>query len=157
MIFIAHRGNTQGPNPTRENHPDYLKIAIKNGYNVEVDVWRLNNSLVLGHDNPQYQITDEFLNSLGEHNFLWTHTKNIEALQYMLDAKNLNFTKQWNFFWHQEDDYTVTSGGYIWAYPGKHLTQDSICVMPEILTDPYSVEQMSTCKGICSDYIERYK
>ena len=24
-----------------------------------------------------------------------------------------------HYFWHQEDDYTITSKGIIWAYPGK--------------------------------------
>ena len=34
MILIAHRGNTSGPNPEKENNPQYVDKAIDSGYNV---------------------------------------------------------------------------------------------------------------------------
>ena len=33
-IYIAHRGNTDGPNPNRENDPTYIDEAINAGFNV---------------------------------------------------------------------------------------------------------------------------
>ena len=51
-------------------------------------------------------------------------------------------------FWHQEDDVTLTSEGYMWTYPGKELTTNSIAVLPE---EEIEVE----VAGICSDYIVR--
>jgi len=57
-----------------------------------------------------------------------------------------------HYFWHQEDDYTITSEGYIWTYPGKKLFNKSICVLPE--THDY---KNLNCLGICSDFIEKYK
>ena len=36
MILIAHRGNLKGPNPDKENKPDYLEFAINKGYDVEI-------------------------------------------------------------------------------------------------------------------------
>ena len=38
---------------------------------------------------------------------------------------------KFNFFWHQQDDFTLTNRGYIWTYPGKCITPMSIMVMPE--------------------------
>tara|TARA_R110002012_G_scaffold74074_4_gene188145 strand:+ start:9380 stop:9856 length:477 start_codon:yes stop_codon:yes gene_type:complete len=157
MLLIAHRGNIRGPDENKENHPDYLVAAIGAGYNVELDIWKVGESLALGHDSPQYEISKEFLTSLASSTTLWTHAKNIEALQYMSELKNLNFTKQWNFFWHEKDSYTLTSEGYIWAYPGSILTQNSICVMPEAVKGFYSQQQILACKGVCSDYVEAYK
>ena len=55
-------------------------------------------------------------------------------------------------FWHQEDDFTLTSRGFIWTYPGKELTLKSICVLPES-TD----NEIGECFGICSDVIKKYK
>jgi len=49
-------------------------------------------------------------------------------------------------FWHQEDDVTLTSKGYLWTYSGKELTENSIAVLPEKKPD---VE----VAGICSDYV----
>ena len=57
-----------------------------------------------------------------------------------------------HYFWHQKDDITITSKGYIWAYPGKQIINGSIAVLPEIHD-----EDVSKCIGVCSDYIERYK
>jgi hypothetical protein len=52
MKLIAHRGNINGSNPEKENHPDYINEAIKLGHNVEIDVWFINNKFYLGHDDP---------------------------------------------------------------------------------------------------------
>ena len=147
MILISHRGNINGKIPLRENEPSYIKDAIKKGYNVEIDVWWYNNSFYLGHDNPLYKINPEFL----QQPELWCHAKNLEAIVEMkkFDAWYL---KNIHYFWHQKDDVTLTSRNYIWAYPGKQPIEDSIAVLPEIHKD-----NLDVCKGICSDYIEKYK
>jgi glycerophosphoryl diester phosphodiesterase len=81
MKIIAHRGNLKGPNPERENSPEYLLEAVEAGYDCEVDVWYDdNNQLYLGHDNPKYKVDHEFLNNKA----FWCHAKNLEALEYML-------------------------------------------------------------------------
>ena len=38
MKLIAHRGNIDGPNPSKENHPEYIESAIVDGYDVEIDL-----------------------------------------------------------------------------------------------------------------------
>ena len=60
--------------------------------------------------------------------------------------------KEINWFWHEQDTLTLTSYGYVWAYPGKQPIKSSIAVMPEINND-----NISYCIGICSDVIENYK
>jgi hypothetical protein len=39
MRIIAHRGNLDGPDPTRENSPIYVMAALAAGVDVEVDLW----------------------------------------------------------------------------------------------------------------------
>ena len=36
MILISHRGNISGPNPERENHPEYIFEALQAGYDVDI-------------------------------------------------------------------------------------------------------------------------
>jgi len=142
MIFISHRGNINGKNESLENSPEYITQALKKGYEVEIDVWYINEMFYLGHDEPTYEIEESFL----ENTNFWCHAKNLESLQKMLSNSKIHC------FWHQDDDYTLTSRGIIWTYPGKTLTLNSICVLPEW------VEQKEiNCLGICSDYIENYK
>ena len=55
MILIAHRGNTFGPRTELENSPDYIMSAIRRLFNVEFDVWKIDNLFFLGHDKPTYE------------------------------------------------------------------------------------------------------
>jgi hypothetical protein len=55
---------------------------------------------------------------------VWWHCKNFAALD-KLQGSNLNY------FWHQEDDHTLTSKGFIWTYPGKEIGINNVIVMPE--------------------------
>jgi hypothetical protein len=147
MISISHRGNINGRIENYENRPEYIDDTIRLGYDVEVDVWVVDGVLFLGHDEPQYGIDMNWINKRKKQ--LWIHCKNIEAIEFAYwfkDDENLNF------FWHQEDTLTLTSRGYIWAYPGKQPIKNSIAVMPEIYND-----NITDCIGVCSDYISNYK
>jgi len=142
MKLISHRGNINGSDPGKENSPSYIKSALNAGYNVEIDVWNLNGTWFLGHDDPIYEIDIKFLMN----DKLLCHAKNLAALDKMLVHTNIHC------FWHQEDHYTVTSRGYIVSYPGYETTPRTICMKPE-LADPDSIPD---CHGICSDYIQRW-
>jgi hypothetical protein len=149
MIYIAHRGLFQGPNLDKENHPEQISQALSQGYHIEVDVRVINKKLFLGHDEPTYQVKEEFL----QDRKFWIHCKNIEALYFFTTNTNFNY----NFFWHENDQYTLTSKKYIWTYPGKELTDMSIMVMPEYVDSTLKNTQNVTCYGICSDYIDKIK
>jgi hypothetical protein len=147
VIYIAHRGNLTGPNPEKENSPEYIVEAIDKGFNVEVDVWCIKNELYLGHDMPQYKIDECFL--LQRHKVLWIHCKNLEALDYLLKHRNLNV------FVHDKDMATLTSHNYVWTYPGcKYYPKNSICVMPEW---EVSDAEPQNYIGVCSDHVESIK
>ena len=125
---------------TQKNKPSYILNALEKKFDVEVDIWFEKNKFYLGHDNPKYEIEDEFIKIKN----IWFHAKNIEAFNKLL---NLNV----NCFWHQNDDVTLTSNGFIWTYPGRPLTEKSICVLPEL-----NKVKNFNCAGICSDFILDY-
>jgi hypothetical protein len=136
MFKISHRGNTVGKDPM-ENSPGTIYNAIQKGFNVEVDIRRINSNWYLGHDFSQYPVGDSFIEQ--NKNIIWFHCKNLEALD-ALDKNNHMF------FWHQEDDFTLTSNGYIWTYPGKNTTSKSIIV------DLNLINKYDNVAGICTDY-----
>ena len=146
MIYISHRGNLNGKSD-RENQPDYIEEALAQGFDVEIDVWYHQDEFYLGHDEPQYKVDEKFLEKEG----LWCHAKNIDALNRMIDNGKIHC------FWHQEDDVTLTSRGYIWTYPGKTLTENSIAVLPEQNNDNSLTMLPKKVLGICSDYVVDYK
>ncbi len=137
MIKIAHRGNISGPSKY-ENDPSYIIEALKEGYDVEIDIWIVENKIFLGHDIPEYLVEFDFV----KNDRFWCHCKNIEAL-HLFSSNGIRC------FFHNTDDATLTSDGYIWTYPGKHLTENSICVMPE--RSNWNIP--NNIAGVCSDYI----
>lgn len=139
MLIIAHRGNTEGPNLERENAPDYIMEAVREGFDVEIDVWVINGTYYLGHDAPQYKTDVRFL----RHPTFWCHAKNLEALQALL-------AEGCHVFSHDKDNYILTSRSIIWAYPGMRLSPKTICVMPE--RAKYKMKELRGCLGICTDY-----
>jgi hypothetical protein len=154
--YISHRGNINGRNIDLENSPEYIKEAINKGYDVEVDVWYIDNKWYFGHDTPQYEVDLKIFNHVKYYNFnkLWFHCKNLESL-YELSWHHKWMYKEINYFWHQNDNFTLTSRQYIWTYPGNKLEYNSICVLPELSI--YTNDELAICAGICSDNIEKYK
>lgn len=148
MKLIAHRGNINGPNSLQENNPKYIDHAINCGYDVEIDVRYNSDSFYLGHDESQYCISIDWL--LERKDSLWIHCKDLNSLNTFS-----KLSESFNYFWHQNDDFTLTSKRYIWTYPGKPFGCSSVIVMPEA---NIPVEQLRTilqyeCFGVCSNYV----
>ena len=141
--LIAHRGNISGANPEKENTIKYLLKALDEGFECEVDLWFIDNGFYLGHDSPNEIIDEDFL--LKYSDFLWIHCKNIEALEKISGLKTLNY------FWHENDKYTLTSKNFIWTYPGEKTGEKSIIVSLD------SSVPVGSYIGICSDNIEKIK
>ena len=145
MKLISHRGNLSGPNPEQENQPEYIAEALQAGYDVEIDVWFVDNKFMLGHDEPQYEFPFELIDQ--HYPKLWIHCKNIDALS-KLNELDPNGSKV-NYFWHENDLGVLTSKSYIWS---TNLINNGILVMPEL----FDKQPIETTMGICSDYIKNY-
>lgn len=146
MIFISHRGNLYGKDTETENSTKSIDTALSLGFDVEVDIWFKDNSFHLGHDRPQYPIDKEYLVNPK----IWCHLKNEEALLTLKDLKI-----DIHYFWHEQDQYTITSKGYIWSYIGMPISKYSICVLPEKTNN--ILQNIKHSLGICSDEIALYK
>jgi len=136
MTYISHRGNLNGPDINLENSPSQIKTALSRGLDCEIDVWLINGHFLLGHDEPAYSVKEKFL----ENSKLWCHAKNLPALDKMLKNNKVHC------FWHENDDYTITSKGFIWTFPGKSITKQSVIV--DLQPAPnFNLD----CYGICAD------
>lgn len=147
MKYIAHRGLFNGPNSRYENHPDQINHALSKFYDCEIDLWRIKNDWFLGHDAPTYRVDESFIGKNG----LWLHCKNLEALQELSQR-----TIQYVYFWHQEDDFTLTSNQYIWTFPGRKLVENSIAVVPERCESYWDYVKKVNIAGVCTDYVEKF-
>lgn len=142
MLIISHRGNLNGPDPSTENREETIEAAIARGLDCEIDVWAVDDVIWLGHDGPDRKTTLEFLTS--HKKSLWVHCKNLAALIMLKDT--------FNCFFHDKDEYTLTSHGYIWGNIGSPMTSQTIQVMPEKAS-----ASSNECLGVCTDYPSRYQ
>lgn len=143
MLLIAHRGNTDGPNPKKENRPSYVVDAISRGFDAEVDIrWVHGRGLFLGHDKPQYKVSDAWIKQPG----LWLHAKTVQTFELLLKS-------YLNVFYHTDEDVVLTTLGYIWVYPG--ITCQSRYAIIVQVGQPKPINH--TCHGICTDYASQWK
>lgn len=147
MKLIAHRGNVLGPDAKRENTESYILEALSLGYDCEIDIWIIDKHFFLGHDEPLLETTAHFLHTYK--NSLWIHCKNSASLEYFVKHN-------YNCFYHDKDNYTLTSHGYVWGNINSIIIKDMICVMPEKYTFSPSHSDLIECLGICSDFIQNY-
>jgi len=141
MIIISHRGNLSGPDWKNENSPRQIKKALKEKFDVEIDIWLIKNKWFLGHDKPAYQVPKKFL----ENPRLWCHAKNRNALTGMIANKKVHC------FWHEKDLYTITSKNIIWVYPRQKTCKNSVLVSK----GPRLAE--GRMLGVCTDFPFRYR
>lgn len=163
ITLIAHRGCINGPN-SDENKPELVIHTLNCSYDAEIDLWKIDDKLYLGHDAPTYEIPPIFLRSQG----LWIHAKNLPALEYLYKLDEIPGYTHINYFWHDTDDFTITSQGYLWSFPNKAVN-GMIINQPEFKRDLSNVSredlvnwlgefaQGKTYKGICSKYVGQYQ
>lgn len=136
MKIISHRGNLNGKS-NYENNPKQIQAVLKMGLDCEIDLWLYEGYFFLGHDEPTHKIKRSFLQQKG----LWIHCKNLAALE--------NVPSKTNYFWHENDDFTLTSKNFIWTFPGKNVGKNSVIVdnNPNWQINKYN------CYGVCSDFV----
>lgn len=143
-IIISHRGNLNGPNKVEENKPNNILDVLKHTkFNVEIDIWKLGNRYYIGHDYPESIFNLEAI--LEYNNRILFHAKNLQALEELTIRKL-------HVFWHENDDFTLSSYQFIVTYPTKTTTYMSIIMKPEL----YTLDSIKSCYAICTDYPYRW-
>lgn len=144
LKLIAHRGNIDGPNSKLENKLDYIDNAIDLGYEALVDIWSYNGKMYLGNHTGSNRVPIDCL--MNRSTKLWIHCGNHEAFQILFRYQSLNI------FWHQTDDFALTTKGYTWCYPGIGPLDRSVAFMPE-----FDSPNLDKFHALCSDEVSLFK
>jgi hypothetical protein len=151
MRVIAHRGNLEGPDKAQENSIKSTFNCLYRDLDVELDIHVKNNLIYLDHDGILSDSTpcidlksfckefDSFQDKL------WLHCKNLEAVIYC--QANL---QQYNYFGHSNDEFVLTSKGYIFTRPNVATGKNVVCVMPELCN--LKLEQVKKYESVLTDY-----
>ena len=139
--WILHRGNSEGPSDN-ENIKSKLYKNINEGWDIEIDIWKINEDLFLGHDSPKDLIDKN--ETLLTDSKTWIHCKNLDAFFYFYNHPE---SHKYNFFSHDKDDFSITSKGFLWGNIGKKI--DSTGSIEVVLSDSFEKKNGT---GICIDY-----
>lgn len=143
MKLIAHRGNISGINLELENKQSYIDNAINNGYDVEIDVWKVDEKLYLGHDKSDYEIEVNWL--LERSNYLWVHCKHFNSLNYLIDFPL-------KIFYHKKENHTIiNNSNIIWSHDLLEAAEKSI--IPLLNYEDIKFNYNKNVYGICSDWV----
>lgn len=140
MIYIAHRGNIDGPS-SDENKIDYLEYAYNRGFGIEVDVQEYKGKLYFGHDEPQELFKYDLVNKPN----VFVHLKDRKSAEILCSDSKLNM------FSHDVDDYVFTSHGFIWGLH-KVLIPGSRSVFLDFETPHVDINIGINLYGHCGDY-----
>ena len=156
MHVISHRGQLDGPSSEQANYPNHLSSIIKLYADLlfEIDLWIDSNGYALGHDFPQYPVSYSFLEHISSRSIF--HIKNIQTCSQEAILSLSKVTSSFHYFSHEEDNFTLTSQGWIWSHPKNGILPNTIAVMPEnslSVAEIYKLPQLCPdLVGVCTDY-----
>lgn len=143
MKIISHRGNLNGPEIDSENRIRRIDEVISLGFDAEIDLWKTELGLFLGHDSPLFEVSADWLSE--NKGRIWVHCKNIEA---SIACQSIGI----NWFAHDADPFVSTSHGFVWVHPrNKFGAQFPNAVVLDI--EGYRLQNFDLeCYGVCSDW-----
>lgn len=149
MKIISHRGNINGIIQDRENRPSYIDCAIGLGYEVEVDLRFINGEFWLGHDKPQFKVSENWM--FLRKNKIWFHCKDQDSA-----IKLLELNHNYKFFCHTNDNYVLTSTGHLWVHNLDSIINDK-CIIPLLsILDIDNYSHLSP-EYVCTDFPSKLK
>jgi hypothetical protein len=145
MKIISHRGNLNGANLKLENTEEYIDVALENGFDVEIDLWKINNEYFLGHDKPCNEVSLEWIEN--RKHKLWIHTKNFNAFESLL-----KINREFIFFYFTLEPLVLVSNGKIWTHSPEKIANPKNCIIPLLEKNTVRKNQYNEWFGICTDY-----
>lgn len=149
MIFISYRGVYDGNNFEDENTPNQIGKAMSAGYNVMIDVWKVDDKFYLGNEQPLTEVTAKYL----QNKRFWLNARNAEMQTYLTIQPHSLYP---NYFWFPympPPPYVEASNGKLITPGTVPINNSSVVYLPEISdTGLFSTVKLK-CFGITSSYL----
>jgi len=149
MIYISYQGIYDGTNYEYANTPNQIGKAFGYGVSVMTDVWRVDDKLYLGTDQPLTEVTAKYLQG----NRWWINARNT-AMQNWLAEQNSKLYPNWFYFPSMPPPTYVTASNGKLITPGTvPINNNSVIFLPEITDKGLFSTVKLRCFGICSTYL----
>lgn len=147
MLYISYRGVYDGTNYEDANTPNQIGKAFNAGYSCMVDVWRVDNTLYLGSDQPLIQVTEKYLQGKR----FWINARNTD-MQTWITAQSSTLYP--NYFWFNTPNpppaYVTASNGKLITPGTVPINNNSVIYLPEVSDRSFLTTVHLRCYGVCS-------
>lgn len=148
MLYISYRGIYDGTNYEDANTPAQIGKAFTYGASVMADVWRQDNKLYLGNEQPTTEVTEKYLQGKR----WWLNARNTE-MQTWLASQASTLYPNWFYFTSAYEQYVTASNGKTIVPGTVPLNNNSVVFLPEIEDKGLFSTVKLSCFGICSTYL----
>jgi hypothetical protein len=150
MLLISYRGIVDGNNFQDANTPNQIGKARSAGFSVMIDVWRQDDKIYLGNDQPITEVTAKYIQG----NRYWLNARNSD-MQTWLATQSSTLYPNWFYFTSPmpPPDYVTASNGKLITPGTVPINNNSVIFLPEITdTAMFSTVKLK-CFGIISSYL----
>lgn len=149
MIYISYQGIYDGTNYEYANTPNQIGKAFGYGVSVMTDVWRVDNKLYLGTDQPLTEVTAKYLQG----NRWWINARNTDMRNWLAE-QNSKLYPNWFYFPSMPPPPYVTASNGKLITPGTvPINNNSVIFLPEISDRGCFSTVKLRCFAICSTYL----
>jgi hypothetical protein len=149
MLYISYQGIYDGQNFENANTTGQIGKALDNGYSCLIDVWRIDDKLYVGYEQPTEEVSATYLQG----NKFWINARNTDMQTWISEQSSSLYP---NYFWFNSDtesNNATTSGGQIITPGTVPVNNNSIIFLPEIQDRGLFSTVKLRCYGICSSYL----
>jgi len=154
MFYISYQGIYDGSNYEDANTPAQISKALQRGFSCLIDVWRIDNKLYVGNNQPTIEVTEKYIQG----NRFWINAKNTD-MQEWLAAQPARLYP--NYFWFETPTpppaYVTASNGKLITLGTVPIDTNSVMYLPEIYDRSLLCMVKVRAYAICSTYLYTIK
>jgi hypothetical protein len=150
MFYISYQGIYDGSNYEDANTPPQISKAQQKGFSCLIDVWRIDNKLYVGNNQPTIEVTEKYIQG----NRFWINAVNTDMQTWIATQP----PKLYPNYFHFEAStppppYATASNGKLITPGTVPINNDSVMFLPEI--NDRSLFSMAKVRAyaICSTYL----
>ena len=150
MFYISYQGIYDGSNYEDANTPPQISKALQRGFSCLIDVWRIDNKLYVGNNQPTIEVTERYIQG----NRFWINAKNTDMQTWIASQPSNLYPNYFHF------DASTPPPPYATASNGKLITPgtvpintNSVMFLPEINDRSLFSMVNVRCYAVCSTYL----
>lgn len=148
MIYISYRGVFDGNNFQDANTPNQITKAMNFGFNVMIDVWKVNDKFYLGNEQPTTEVTAKYL----QNKRFWLNARNNAMITFLQSEPAKNYPNWFYFPSMPPPAYVTASNGKLITPGNVPINNNSVIFLPEITDTAMFSTVHLRCFGIVSSY-----